>query len=427
MSQNLSIPTNARRLTIYIGESDRWRGKPLYAAILEALKAQGVAGATVLRGAAGFGAHSRIHTAAILRLSEDLPLRIEVVDSAEKVEQALELLASMVREGLVTVEEVQVVRYTHRFLNPLPADRLTQEAMTREAQTVTPEMTIGAAWEHMMATQVKAMPVVAGDRQVVGMLTDEDIVERSGVLLKRLGFAERLDDEIVKEELGRLNRSALRVGEIMSQPAVTVGAADPLGMTARRMAQTGLKRLPVLDEQGKLVGVISRLDIFRTLLDDQGRTPRKPPPQGAAQTVAEIMSSDVPVVSQDARLVDLVAAFAGQWYHRLIVVDAQGRAAGLVNDADLVARIQPAERRGVLQALQRRGPAPESQVTAADLMSPGVLTAAPDTTLLEAVRRMVSEGRKWIVVVDQESRPLGLVNRQVLLQAVSGVLPMTPG
>jgi len=118
MVTELSISKNAKRICIYIGESDRWRGKPLYAAILETLKTNGAAGATVTRGVAGFGAHSRIHTAAILRLSEDLPLRIEVIDSPEKVSKALDAITPMVREGLITLEDVQVVRYTHRYLNP---------------------------------------------------------------------------------------------------------------------------------------------------------------------------------------------------------------------------------------------------------------------------------------------------------------------
>jgi len=73
----------AKRLRIYFGESDQWRGRPLYLALLDALKKQGLAGATVVRGVAGFGAHSRIHTASILRLSEDLPVVIEIVDTDE--------------------------------------------------------------------------------------------------------------------------------------------------------------------------------------------------------------------------------------------------------------------------------------------------------------------------------------------------------
>ena len=117
------IGRNAKRLRIYIGDSDQWRGKPLYAALLEQLKKEGMAGATVVRGVASFGAHSRIHTASILSLSTDLPLVIEVINSPEKIQQAVESISPMVREGLITLEDIEVISYTHRFLRPLPADK----------------------------------------------------------------------------------------------------------------------------------------------------------------------------------------------------------------------------------------------------------------------------------------------------------------
>ena len=193
---------DAQRLAIYIGESDRWRGKPLYAAILETLKKEKIAGATVVRGVAGFGAHSHIHTAAILRLSEDLPLIIHAIDTPEKIEKAIELVSPMVSEGLVTVEDVRVVRYTHRYLNPLPADRLVEEVMTREVETLSPGMSVAEAWQKMLDTLIKAMPVVDETGQVLGMLTDEDLLERAGVQ-QRLSVAERLDEQLLAEEIAR--------------------------------------------------------------------------------------------------------------------------------------------------------------------------------------------------------------------------------
>lgn len=96
---------------IFIGESDRWHHQPLHVAILERLRREGFAGATVLHGVAGFGAHSVLHTAHILRLSEDLPVIIEVVDTEEQVEQLKPILEEMVSEGLVTMEKVQVLKY----------------------------------------------------------------------------------------------------------------------------------------------------------------------------------------------------------------------------------------------------------------------------------------------------------------------------
>jgi len=110
----MKIEGEGQLLRIFIGESDRWHGKPLHEAIVLAARKHGLAGATVLRGLEGFGAHSRIHTVKILRLSEDLPLVIEIVDKAERIEKFLPALDQMVGEGLVTLEKVNVLVYRHQ-------------------------------------------------------------------------------------------------------------------------------------------------------------------------------------------------------------------------------------------------------------------------------------------------------------------------
>lgn len=107
----MRIPEDGSLLRIFIGESDHWQGKPLYEAIVLKARELHMAGATVLRGPMGFGAHSRMHTTKILRLSEDLPIVIEIVDSREKIEALLPHIDAMVEEGLVTVEDVRVIKY----------------------------------------------------------------------------------------------------------------------------------------------------------------------------------------------------------------------------------------------------------------------------------------------------------------------------
>lgn len=96
---------------IFIGESDKWHHQPLHMALLERLRKEGFAGATVFRGIAGFGARSVLHTTHLLRLSEDLPVVIEVVDTEEQIERLVPILEEMVMEGLVTLEKVRVLKY----------------------------------------------------------------------------------------------------------------------------------------------------------------------------------------------------------------------------------------------------------------------------------------------------------------------------
>jgi len=107
----MNLPEEGLLLRIFIGESDRRDGRPLYELIVEEARRRGLAGATVLRGVMGFGANSRIHTTKILRLSEDLPVVIEIVDEADKINALLPDLDGMIAEGLVTLERVRVVLY----------------------------------------------------------------------------------------------------------------------------------------------------------------------------------------------------------------------------------------------------------------------------------------------------------------------------
>jgi hypothetical protein len=107
----MHLPEDGKLLRIFIGESDRWDHKPLYEAIVLKARELGLAGATVLRGPMGFGANSRLHTAKILRLSEDLPLVIEIVDREENIDRLLPHLDMMMTGGLVTLEKVQVIKY----------------------------------------------------------------------------------------------------------------------------------------------------------------------------------------------------------------------------------------------------------------------------------------------------------------------------
>ena len=109
----MKLEGEALLVRIFVGESDRFDGRPLYEAIVFKARELGIAGATVFRGLMGYGAQSRIHTAKVLRLSEDLPMVIEIVDREDRIQQLLPLLDEHVQEGLVTIEKVRVIQYRH--------------------------------------------------------------------------------------------------------------------------------------------------------------------------------------------------------------------------------------------------------------------------------------------------------------------------
>ncbi|MBS3764443.1 MAG: DUF190 domain-containing protein [Planctomycetes bacterium] len=109
----MKIEGEGKLLRVFIGESDHWHGQPLFEVIVRRAREAGMAGATVLRGLEGFGADSRMHTARILRLSQDLPIVVEIVDKPERIDAFLPTLDEMVTEGMVTVEDVHIVAYRH--------------------------------------------------------------------------------------------------------------------------------------------------------------------------------------------------------------------------------------------------------------------------------------------------------------------------
>lgn len=417
MSPKQLTGKQAKRLTIYIGESDKWRGKALHVALLETLRTQGMAGATVTRGLAGFGAHSVVHTANILALSMDLPLIVQAIDTPEKIEAVLKVVAPMVGEGLITLDDVKVVKYTHRYLNPLPADKRVSDVMTHKVVTLKDTIPIAEAWKIMLEHLLKALPVLSGNGEVVGVLTDQDLLDKAG-LAQHLSIAERLDEVILQTELDGLRSSPLKVRDVMTSPAITTLGDEPLSVAAARMAEHEIKRLPVLDEKGRLIGVLSRVDVLKQVVSEESKKRAAKAPTGAARTLGNIMIPKVPAIEEDAQLADVIARFLEAGTRRLIVVNEAGRPLGLISDADAVTRVQHAAQRGVIQALRGGKNLPDEKITASQIMSRQVLSASPETSLIEAAHLMLSQKRKWIAVVDAEGKAIGLVDRQVLFKAV---------
>lgn len=416
MSGNLEEKP-AQRLRIYINDSDRWHEQPLSSALLDLMRSRGLAGATLFRGLAGYGAHSLIHSNRLEALSMDLPVVVETVDSAEAISALLEAISPMLPDGLITIEDLRVVKLPDRQLYPFPAGRPVSEVMTRQVVTLAPEMPVYKAWQQMLDHTLKAMPVVDGDRHVLGILTDEDLLARAGIQ-QRLSVAVRMDRAEIDRQIHSLMESTLIVADVMSHPVVTVDAEEPLGKVIHRMVKSRLKRLPVLDADGCLVGMISRLDILRQVAGTQ--TEIQPHQQRASTgtMVLDVMDPEIPKVAESDPIQRVIEKFVSADTNKVIVVDGSNRAVGLISDADVVTRVNPDQRVTILSALRRAGRPPAGRETAADLMSAGVLTVSGECPIVVAVRKMLAESRKWMVVVDRDGHPIGLVDRQILLEAL---------
>ncbi len=207
----------------------------------------------------------------------------------------------------------------------------------------------------------------------------------------------------------------------MTSPAVTARGDEALGHVTQRLVERNLKRLPVVDDQGKLIGMISRVDVLRAVVGESSAAQETAPAPHPGQTLAEVMSARVPTVHVNDDLADVLRAMLEAGVTRVIVLDEQEHPVGVITDGDLVARVSPAARPGVLQTLAARVLGVDrGQAAARDLMSRDVLTAAPDTDIVEAAARLLREKRKALVVVNDENHALGIVDRQTLMAACLG-------
>ena len=412
----------AQRLTIYFGEDDRWQGKPLHTALLETLRQAGVAGATLTRGLAGFGAHGRIHTARLADVSADLPMVVTVVDTPERIAAVLDTVTRMVGEGLLTVEDVIVIP-TQRQQERLAIGRRVGDVMSRDVASVRPDTPLDDVTRLLVDRDVKAAPVVDADGRVVGVITGGDLLERGGLPV-RLSLQKDLPPDLAAHHLRLLEESGQTAADIMTAQPATIQVDAPVRDAARLMVQRHVKRLPVVDTAGRLVGIVSRLDVLRaTGQAAREAAPMLPPPSGVNLKVRDVMTADVPTAHPNTPLDELLPQLVDSPVRRVVGVDNAGRVVGLIADAMLLNQALPEEKPSVWRAFRHwlgvsEGTPPPA--VAADLMTREVFTIGADAPMLDAIEGMVERRVKRLVVVDDEHRLLGMVDRQRALQALAG-------
>ena len=421
-----------RQLTIYIGESDVHHHQSLFMAIVEMLRREGMSGATVTRGIAGFGMSSVIHTAAILRLSMDMPIAITVVDRPERIDRIIAPLVALAPNSLITAQDVEVVHSGFAMREGLP-DLQVSEVMHREVVSVTPDSPLTRVVELLLDKDYTALPVVDADRRVVGMVSDSDLLTRGGasvgLSLKRAaapGFARQLQRE--------LENPARRVGEVMTREVVTVSPEASLGAAARLMVERHLKRLPVVDSERHLVGILGRLDVLNTIA--AAHLPQWHPETrqaaGPSAVVGDVMDRDVAAVHQSATLAELLELLVTSLHKRVVVIDDSRHVVGIIADSDLVSRVSSEARPGLIEMLMARVPIERVSAAsrrhvaklrgslAADLMTREVVTLREEMPVASALAISAERHTKRLPVVDASGALVGIVGRAELLRALLG-------
>ncbi|WP_027174959.1 DUF190 domain-containing protein [Desulfovibrio aminophilus] len=412
----MHIKIDAEILRVYVGESDQIKGRPLFEIVAEEARKRGLAGATVLRGVLGFGANSLVHTAKILRLSEDLPMVVEIVDRPERITAFLPWLEETVSEGAVIRQQVQAT-----FFHPMRVS----DVMTADVATVPPDAPLSRILAAMLERDIKAVPVVQ-DGTVLGIVTGGDLLERGGMSL-RLSLHRELPGLVREAQVKALDHSGKTARDVMTAPVATIGIRAKVPEAARLMAKKKIKRLPVLDERGKLAGIVSRIDVLRTIATAASVADSLPGLPGRLDGLArDVMLRDVPTVAPDAPLDQALKKILSSPLRRVVVVDQDRRMLGIILDRDLFRRFAEKTRSGPLQslaALFSRQPAEPSGLegTAAQAMRTTVFSIAEETPVSLVLQEMVQRKAKRLVVTDGQGHLSGMVDRDQMLKAIGGV------
>lgn len=419
----------AQQLTIFIGESDTWHHRSLYTAIVEMLRREGCGGATVTRGIAGFGASSVIHTTAILRLSADLPLMITVIDRPARIERLLGPLREMAPHALITLQEVEIVHSGMRFKEGLP-DVKVGEVMRTDPVSIGPDRPATEAVELLLDKDYTALPVIDDSHKVVGVISDSDLLTRGGMEVT-LSLKRAADADFAAELQRNLKSPARKVGEVMTAPAVTTTADASLGSAAKLMVARNLKRLPVVDGDGHLIGILGRLDVLNTI--SAVRVAEWHPGAYAATgsaTVGAVMIKDVPTVDRSASLDQVFELLVGSSHKRVVVVDAARHVAGIIADSDLISRVSRETWPGLIEILASHVPIDKvsaaarkhvAQVrarSAEQLMTRDVVTVREDMPVASALALSAERRVKRFPVVNADGVLVGIVGRSEMLRAL---------
>ena len=439
----------AQALTIYLGESDQWHGTPAYVAIVQYLREQGCAGATVTRAVEGYGAGARLHESGGWHLSSDAPLVIQVVDQPERLRRLLPHLQEMLSGGLMTLHEVEVLKYTHARRQGISSKLLVQQVMEAAVTTINLDTPVASIVDVLLSAPFRALPVVDTRRRLQGIISTGDLIQ-AGVLPMRRGMvraALELDSDTaqaIEAPLEQARQSSLTARDIMNHQVRIVAPAASLREAAQIMLESRVRRLPVVDPDRTLRGMVTRADLLQAVMSSPLMSPHASSgtqPLQRTQSlsgtpaqqrpITDYLNADVATVGTSDSFDDVLDALLLSPLKRVVVLNEQQQVVGIISDVDVLAQMQEQGRPRLLKTLanwtrSRSGrlstgplqtPAGNARI-AADVMNREVVTIARSASVQEAIERMIRTGRKVLPVVDEEQRLVGTVGRTDLLRVL---------
>ncbi|MEZ4526051.1 MAG: DUF190 domain-containing protein [Desulfobacterales bacterium] len=414
-------------IEIFASEEARHQGQPLHEALVQYVSGLKIAArCMVIRGMEGCYENGEIATQSIVDMSFNMPILIKIILPTAQAEQILPQLETMLDEGIMAIREMNICCHSTRK-RLIPRHLKVRDIMTANPETVSLGTPLSEVVKLLLSSIFTGVPVVDEHYHPAGVISQGDLIYRGG-MPARLGLLSESGAESLNAVLASL--TAKKAQEIMS-PAVCVKEDEMLTKAVDMMLRRNLKRLPVTDTQGKLTGILSRMDIFRTItnqMPDWESIRKQNIPVGDLRYVSDIMRRDIHTVEPGTPAEEVLKLIASHDIQRVAVVNPDGIFLGLISDRNLLSAFSD-RKEGIWEYLASRLPFAERKTkhtdlsthlqsaTAADLMKTGAVTVLETDTVDRAIHLMTEKMIKRLPVLDAQGKFKGMISRESLLRA----------
>ncbi len=413
------------KIEIFTNEEANFRGIPLYKAVVQHVLGLKIAArCLVTRCMEGCYENGEIATQSVLIGSFNMPVVIQIVLPSVQADVILPTLEEMVDEGIVTVSEIAV--RCHKTRNHLfPRHLKVKDMMTPNPENVLLTTPVSDVVRLLLSSIFTGVPVVDEAGCPKGVISQGDLIYRGG-MPARLGL---LADSGPGNQNTVLESLASKKARDIMSPAVCIEENQLLTKAVHLMLEKGLKRLPVTNETGKLTGILSRMDIFRTITHhspDWAAFRSQDIPVGNLKYVSDIMRRDVHTVFQDTPVAEVLQMIAANDIQRVAIVDKAGSLLGIISDRDLLAAFSD-QKEGVWEYFTSKLPFGQrgkdrtfsrhlAVKTATEVMKKDPPVILEDATIDEAIGLMTRKMLKRLPVMDHQGKFKGMISRESLLR-----------
>ncbi len=426
-------------INIFTSEEVLFHGAPLYEEVVRYIHELKIAArCMVTRCIGGCYENGEMATQAVMAASFNMPVMIKIIVPSAQADTILQTLEQMVDEGIVAVQEVNI--HSHKTRKQLiPRHLKVKDVMTLNPKSVLLETLLSDVIELLLSSTFTGVPVVDSKYRPVGVISQGDLIYRGG-MPARLGLLAQSDRENLKSAL---QSAAEKKAEDIMSSAVCIKENDFLTEAVNLMLKQELKRLPVTDEHGKLTGILSRMDIFRTITDkspDWNDFKQQNIPVDNIKYVADIMRRDTHTVLPDTRIDKILHIIGSNDIQRVAVVDKKGNFIGIISDKNLLKAFSD-QKASIWEYFSKKIGFGKNKISfgqnrvsseqnnkqqilsgdiysksASEVMQTDPITILESEAVEKAIRIMTEQMLKRLPVVDSEGKFKGMISRESLLR-----------